>query len=460
MLEMVRDALGPEQADALVPLVDGGVQVHKIYGLMHDTCSTANRVAVLMAELRDEQARQHFGDDAWERADPRLKTVHDFLCGNHSRNLLVERFNTLHDEYLEQELGEAMLAARAATGGRVRLECSGVAFLRSLCRLTHRGHAQYVKGDGDAFADFLETNYPGLSNECLSRADYSNRQDWSVEAAYEIFPLLQPLLDYEVKTLLDDPNVLRDSILIQLETLHFEAYVHVCALMWRVIFKELRGLTNSKGLELGPLELNVIYEQLYDVGIVLQSENCMVVFDPKFRPWPHIYQDKNRSKKFYVHLEKHRERDMNKLRAFKGRADEEKYTGMVKRVLGLFGKGIITSLEYTMKDYLRQTDGRLQTGTREPWEREKCKNMLSHNNGAERPFAISRAYKNLYPSLTLANLGKLSQSMANGTHRPRHKGSAAGIALTADPRLRNCVTLLCNVRRSQVKEKVNPSSEP
>jgi hypothetical protein len=57
---------------------------------------------------------------------------------------------------------------------------------------------------------------------------------------------LQPLLDYEVKSLLDDPNVLRDSILIQLETLHFEAYCHVCALLWQVIFKELRGLTNSK----------------------------------------------------------------------------------------------------------------------------------------------------------------------------------------------------------------------
>jgi hypothetical protein len=44
----------------------------------------------------------------------------------------------------------------------------------------------------------------------------------------------------------------------------------------------------------------------------------MVVFDPMFRPWPHIYQDKNRSKKLYLHLEKHRERDINKLRAFKG----------------------------------------------------------------------------------------------------------------------------------------------
>ncbi len=152
----------------------------------------------------------------------------------------------------------------------MRLECSGVSFLRPICRLTHRGHAQYVKGDGDAFGDFLEANYPGYNN-CLSPADYSNRQDWPLEAAYEIFPLLQPLLDYEVKSLLDDPNVLRDSILIQLETLHFEAYCHVCALLWRVIFMELRGLTNSKGLEIDPLTLNRVYEDLYDVGLLMQT---------------------------------------------------------------------------------------------------------------------------------------------------------------------------------------------
>jgi hypothetical protein len=105
-----------------------------------------------------------------------------------------------------------------------------------------------------------------------------------------------------------------------------------------------------------------------------------------------------------------------------------------------------------MKNYLRQTDGSLQTGTREKWDHEKCRHMLSHNNGAERPFAILRAYKHLYPSLSLANLGKLSQSIVNGTHRPRHNGLSAGIALTADPRLRTCVTQLCSVRRVKVGE--------
>jgi hypothetical protein len=86
----------------------------------------------------------------------------------------------------------------------------------------------------------------GLTNKCVDRAEHSKRQDWSLEASFDIFPLLDPLLSYTVKTLLDKSNVLRDSVLMQAECLHFEAYVHVCTIMWRVVFKELRGLTNSK----------------------------------------------------------------------------------------------------------------------------------------------------------------------------------------------------------------------
>ena len=450
LLGILRADLGPALGEELVPLVNGGVQLHKIFGLMHDTCSTANRVAELMAELRENKAREYHGEVAWEHMDPVQKIVHDFLCGNHSRNLLVDRANGFYDAYLERELGEAMRAASVALGGRVRLECSGVCFLRSICRLTHRGHAQYVKGVGDAFGDFLELNYPGMCNQCLSRADYSNRQDWCLEAAYEIFPLLQPLLDYEVKSLLDDPNVLRDSILIQLETLHFEAYCHVCALLWRVIFKELRGLTNSKGLEIDPLTLNEIYENLYDVGLLMQTDKALILLQPYFRPWPHIYQNKKRSSKFYQDLEYTLEADMAKLRAYSGRADVKKYEDMLRTVIGLFGQGIIASLEFTMKDYLKQTNGRLRTEVRHESEVRKCKAMLCHNNHAERPFAVLRQYKRVYCSLSRPNLSKLSQSLVNGTHIPARNGLAAGIALTADPRLRACIGRLCSVRRKLV----------
>ncbi len=51
-LEALRVALLPEERDELCPLVNGGVDLHKLYGVMHDTCNGANLVAKLMLELQ------------------------------------------------------------------------------------------------------------------------------------------------------------------------------------------------------------------------------------------------------------------------------------------------------------------------------------------------------------------------------------------------------------------------
>ena len=96
--------------------------------------------------------------------------------------------------------------------------------------------------------------------------------------------------------------------------------------------------------------------------------------------------------------------------------------------------------------------GTYANDAREDWEVNACKAMLSHNNHAERPFAMLRAYKHLYPSLSRGNLSKLSQSLVNGTHRPATNGLVAGIALTADPRLRLCIAALCSVRQKKVRD--------
>jgi len=44
---------GGAAADKFVPLIKGGVQLHKLRGIMHDTCATANSAAVFIGELRD-----------------------------------------------------------------------------------------------------------------------------------------------------------------------------------------------------------------------------------------------------------------------------------------------------------------------------------------------------------------------------------------------------------------------
>ncbi len=172
--------------------------------------------------------------------------------------------------------------------------------------------------------------------------------------------------------------------------------------------------------------------------------------EPNFRPWPHIYQNQKRSATFYKHLEENLDADMQKLRAYKGRKDFVKYEAILLTVVGLFGQGIVTSLEFTMHNYLKQTNGKLRTDLRAESEIKSCKAMLCHNNHAERPFAVLRQYKHLYPSMSIPNLSKLSQSLVNGTHRPAGNGFDAGVALTADPRLRECIGLLCCVRRRKV----------
>ena len=190
----------------------------------------------------------------------------------------------------------------AKNGSAVRLECNGIQFLRTVCRLTHNGPMQYAKGDGDAFKDYLEKHFPHLTSKRIGRAEQAKRQDWSLEASYEIYPLLEPLMSYTVSKLLDEANILRDSLLVSLECLHFEAYVHVNAVLWRVVFKELRALTNSKGLEISPTELNSLYEHLYNVGLLLQQPECFSVFEDDFRPWPRIIKE-DRSDKFYEGLD-------------------------------------------------------------------------------------------------------------------------------------------------------------
>ncbi len=82
----------------------------------------------------------------------------------------------------------------------MRVEASGDALLRTICKLTHIGPKQYAKGkifvwlmlspprqfpyffilpssqgDGFAFRDFLATKFPDLVNGCVGRAEMSKR---------------------------------------------------------------------------------------------------------------------------------------------------------------------------------------------------------------------------------------------------------------------------------------------
>ncbi len=210
-----------------------------------------------------------------------------------------------------------------------------------------------------------------------------------------------------------------------------------------------------------PLELNTLYEHLYDLGKKLQTEDSMVVFETGFRPWPHVFKGRGRSKKFYSRVDANLVEDLARIKNFMAREDSLKYCEILRDVLKCFGCGIIDSLEYTIKHYIKQTSGDLCNDKREEWEKEAVKLMVSRNNFAERPFAVVKALARMYPSLSLQHLSQLTHSIVNSTHRcaetyGRRDESdiantrLAGIALTAHPALRKAVNILCSVRRKSL----------
>ncbi len=59
------ELLPANMVDELAPLRNGGVHLHKIFGVMHDTCHATNKVATLMIELREQKAHVYHGEDTW-----------------------------------------------------------------------------------------------------------------------------------------------------------------------------------------------------------------------------------------------------------------------------------------------------------------------------------------------------------------------------------------------------------
>ena len=209
------------------------------------------------------------------------------------------------------------------------------------------------------------------------------------------------------------------------------------------------------------MELNSLYEYLYDLGLQLQTEQSLGVFENGFRPWPHVYKSGGRSKKFYSRVDADLSDDLLRLRNHALREDSETYLGILRDVLRCFGEGIIESLSFTMKHYIKQTEGILSNEKWDGWEKEAIKYMVAHNNYAERPFAVVKALSRMYPSLSLRNLSHLTHSIVNGTHRCAEafgmRRSAdptttrsAGIALTANLALRQAVNRVCSVRRKTI----------
>ncbi len=82
--------------------------------------------------------------------------------------------------------------------------------------------------------------------------------------------------------------------------------------------------------------MNDLYECLWHVGELLQTENCLDIFDEDFRPWPK-FPAENGGEKFYAIHDRDKGTDLRHLRAFETREDIGVYRTVLMEVFKLFG---------------------------------------------------------------------------------------------------------------------------
>jgi hypothetical protein len=138
------------------------------------------------------------------------------------------------------------------------------------------------------------------------------------------------------------------------------------------------------------MELNDLYDHLWNTGTLLQSEDACSVLENDYRPWPRVRYTEGASRHYYDHLEKSKPAALMELKQYENKSDVAVYTPILLEVLQLFGLAIHTSLESTMGKYLKATDGIFRNELRPDWQLEMVSKLLCTNNPAERPFAVAK----------------------------------------------------------------------
>ena len=194
------------------------------------------------------------------------------------------------------------------------------------------------------------------------------------------------------------------------------------------MYRELRALTNDKKMALNPMDLNDLYEEVWNVGELLQTDDWPTIMDEGFRPWPRVKEGTEESWDFYDIHDRNKAADLLLLRKYKDREDIDNYTVVLKEAFHLFGQAIHESLTRAMGLYLEATSGILQNKNKTQWKKAIASRMLCTNNAAESPFGTAKAYLDQYQTtklvpwrlfLVLYVAGPIVQNMALGNMRGR-----------------------------------------
>jgi len=268
-----------------------------------------------------------------------------------------------------------------------------------------------------------------------------------------LLPLINPVLELTDLHRQGEANVLTDSILVRLALLPYQAYVHVGALMFHRIWRELRALCamgSGKGKEeaLNPLEYGAYYDPKLLIAQLLQDEDrCLEPTQPGWRPWEKngklaAWYEKSETALAYnasgVSLGL-RDAVMDEHLDPSKREDWPIFKPHMVTMLKLFGGGFEASLRHSCAEFLTEEKGMYTSGKIEDWQRAIAVFCSAHNNLAESPFAVAKTLLIRFPSLAQSRAAGMTCAVMNRTF------AEDGAVSKAAPRLEAALATLTKI---------------
>ena len=210
-----------------------------------DTAAAARKSRRLLCEaIAKAAADWHELDPLVDFADQRLHCL-EVDCYNHLRNVWLGGMAKALTARLKEELHDQL----EAIDWRLRVSTSMESVLRALDK-EFSLNANYAKGHGQLFFEWIRCNHPGELLLHVERASGS-RQDLAVEGAGALYfnrIYYIEFLDERLRTCGAEGNILQENLFIILSSVEMIAQARVCSIVHLCICLPMRWLAGNSHL--------------------------------------------------------------------------------------------------------------------------------------------------------------------------------------------------------------------
>jgi hypothetical protein len=268
---------------------------HKMGGgssIVNDTCNQAKLLAKMLRYQVQRDVIAKFGDewDLLDSVEQEQETLVVLLgCWHHLRNLVINWGKKAEDVMM----AELLKGDLEDISSRQRLEPQGDHLLRSLWKYFGTGQNSYKKGVGiKKFLQWAKKDHPTRYLFTTPRGDNGSRQDWCVDAAFDVYFNRDLYAAFLEDDQFNKDNVLTDSLFTKLTSCTFIGMLRARAVIKHKISAPFRFLSNSNDLpDFVSTGMSQYMDHLEDVLLKVAEDGRVLldkdfeVFDGCYYPW-------------------------------------------------------------------------------------------------------------------------------------------------------------------------------